>query len=732
MVSIRIGNEEQLLSWDEWEESVKNGRIPADALIRFDPVTGKEWVRAEQLEMYHSMRDDAAIRWRGEFHHGKVPILTALLIGVQVRIWWFGWVPGVEPILVNRLTNWTSPALEDWETWRMITMGLLHLDFFHILLNMILLAYTGWNLERALGRLNLFVLYFASVIGGSLLSMFGAPETISLGASGGVFGLFSASVVFGMLHPNILPERGRRLFGVVLLPLLVLMFLGGLFNVGTDNWSHFGGLVVGALLALVLDPVLLQRRRHWNSMVQAAVTTLCLGLMIGLAVAGPRIYPLAESEEAREIYRKDDSTPVLRDADRHYSSLWWEVPVGWRPQKNSIGGYGFSSPTGRQRSWTVQKEQRDSPTTIEAVFEAWMARVKRQAEVVTVSVLTPITSAGHEAHRVRLELAKPRRFVEWTGIVRGTHVLHQVWEVEATAETRLEPLYQRLQSRVRWEDPENLVEARLSVERLPRSTSSKAKLAEALSEVGQVDEALDIWSQLISEYPDSPEFQMGLLKTLRWYPDKVADPDVEWTKALERHRDPAVIVEIVTGLESIGHNAAALGLLEVAWLHFPGNRALKRARRTRWLPTWLDGEQHLPWDQLNDPITWAPLPLEKAELPELTIANGRHVGETLVERHQELTRFVGEQVASGNRDLIRPLLILKYGHVPYQPLEATSGLKEDVLTLQAGGDVGWASTRGVDIVGQVDLEALLSILDELIENQADLSSMLDLPPTPGE
>ena len=731
MVSIRIGNDEQHLSWDEWEESVKNGRIPADALIRFEPVTSDKWVPADQLEMYHSMRDDAAIRWRGEFHHGKAPILTALLIGVQVRLWWFAWIPGVEPVLVNRLTNWTSPALEDWETWRMITMGLLHLDFFHILLNMILLAYTGWNLERALGRLNLLVLYFSSVIGGALLSMFGAPETISLGASGGVFGLFSASVVFGMLHPNILPERGRRLFGVVMLPLLVLMFLGGLFNVGTDNWSHFGGLLVGAGLALVLDPVLLQRRPHWNSLVQLAVTASCLALLVGLAATGPRIYPLMESEKAREIYRKDEARPIGSNRDRLYSALWWEVPVGWRPQTNSIGGFGFSSPTGRPRSWTVRQEQKDSPTTIEEVFDSWLQGVKRHAEVVTMSVLTPVTTAHHKGHRVRLELASPKRYIEWTGVVRGTHVLHQVWEVEEAAENRLEPLYRRLQSRVRWDDPENLVEARLSGERLPRSTSSKAKLAEALAEVGEVDEALVIWNQLIAEHPESPDFQMGLLKALRWYPDKIDDPELEWSKALNRHPDPAVIVEIVAGLEAAGQEAAALGLLEVAWLRYPGNRTLKRARRTRWLSTWLDPEHHLPWDRLNDPITWSPIPPPYTE-EALTIENARLVGKELVDRHRQMTSIAKDAVALGNREVIRTLLILKYGHLPYQPAEAAGGLKEDILTLQAGGDVGWASTRGVNLTEEVDLALLLSILDELIENQADLSSMLDLLPSRGE
>src|SRR5690606_33637586 len=99
------------------------------------------------------------------------------------------------------------------------------------------LAYTGWNLERALGRVNLRMIYLASVLGGRALSILFSPETRSLGASGGVFGLVAAAVVFGFVRPELLPQRGRRVFGLALLPYLVVMFLSGLSSVGIDNWA---------------------------------------------------------------------------------------------------------------------------------------------------------------------------------------------------------------------------------------------------------------------------------------------------------------------------------------------------------------------------------------------------------------------------------------------------------------------------------------------------------------
>ena len=264
MIRVRIGNELHELSWEEWEQRVRAGRIPPDAGVCFDAVTQGAFVPAEQLELYRSLRNDEAVAWQGRFLDGPPPLFTALLVGVQLRIWWFARIESVRDGLVGRFTNWTAPALEDGELWRPVTMGFLHTDLFHLVLNMLWLAYTGWNIERALGPRNLLAIYISAVVGGSVLSMFGSPETPSLGASGGVFGLVAASTVFGLVRPDLLPQRGRKLFGMAMLPYLVVMFWSGLMNEDTDNWSHFGGLLVGAGLGFVLTPEPLQRTPHWN------------------------------------------------------------------------------------------------------------------------------------------------------------------------------------------------------------------------------------------------------------------------------------------------------------------------------------------------------------------------------------------------------------------------------------------------------------------------------------
>ena len=344
MVTLRIGLEEEPLSWEEWEDRVRSGRVPPDALVCFEPVTGTDFVLASSLEMYHSLKDDAAIAWRGQFLAGAPPVLTALLIGVQIRIWWFARIPEVSSELVYRFTNWTSPALEDGETWRLLTMGFLHIEYDHILFNMVWLAYTGWALERSLGRVNLAVLYLSAVFAGSILSMFASPESVSLGASGGVFGLVAATVVFGFSRPDLLPERGRRVFGFALLPYLVLMFLTGLTNETTDNWAHLGGLLSGIALALLLDPPGLERRPGWNLRMQSGLIgamTLCL---LALSLGGPWAVPLGNGPDMRSPRMPLTTSSISSAAPLPpYRSLDYLAPVGWRPATTASGTPGFGA-----------------------------------------------------------------------------------------------------------------------------------------------------------------------------------------------------------------------------------------------------------------------------------------------------------------------------------------------------------------------------------------------------
>jgi membrane associated rhomboid family serine protease len=163
-------------------------------------------------------------------------------------------------------------GVADGETYRLLTAAFLHGGVLHLLLNMYALFLFGPQLEASLGRVRFTALYVLSALGGSALSYaFSPPNQPSLGASGAVFGLLGAYLVIS-----------RRL-GRDTTPVMVLLVinLGYGFLVPRIDWkAHVGGLVVGALVALVLAYAPRERR----TVVQVAGLAATLLAVVALVV----------------------------------------------------------------------------------------------------------------------------------------------------------------------------------------------------------------------------------------------------------------------------------------------------------------------------------------------------------------------------------------------------------------------------------------------------------------
>lgn len=135
-------------------------------------------------------------------------------------------------------------AVAHGQWYRLVTSMFLHYGIWHVAVNMYALWIMGHALESMLGRLRFTALYFASGIGGSILSFaFGDVLGQSAGASGAIFGLFGAFFI-------ILRRRNLETGGIVAMIALNLVFT---FTFPNIDWrGHVGGLVVGAVFAYVL------------------------------------------------------------------------------------------------------------------------------------------------------------------------------------------------------------------------------------------------------------------------------------------------------------------------------------------------------------------------------------------------------------------------------------------------------------------------------------------------
>jgi membrane associated rhomboid family serine protease len=134
-------------------------------------------------------------------------------------------------------------AIAQGEWWRLITSTLLHGSILHLLFNMYALYWLGPQLERALGHSRFAALYVLSALGGSVVSYwFSDLLTVSVGASGAIFGLITATIVIG---------REMRTDVSQLIVLLGINVIIGFAQPGIDWRAHFGGAVTGAAVAFL-------------------------------------------------------------------------------------------------------------------------------------------------------------------------------------------------------------------------------------------------------------------------------------------------------------------------------------------------------------------------------------------------------------------------------------------------------------------------------------------------
>jgi membrane associated rhomboid family serine protease len=216
---------------------------------------------------------------------GDTSRVSIALVVANVAVFLLGVVTGQGELRAS-FGNIAGPALRvaggepvgvaTGEYYRLVTAAFLHAGVLHLVINMFALASLGPPLESALGRLRFGALYGLSALGGSVAGFVLAPAgTLSVGASGAIFGLFGAYYV-------VVRKMGGPTGSIVGLLAVNLVIT---FAVPFIDWrAHLGGLVVGALVATALVHVPRSPRRD---LVQGLVCGAVL-LVLVLAVLARR------------------------------------------------------------------------------------------------------------------------------------------------------------------------------------------------------------------------------------------------------------------------------------------------------------------------------------------------------------------------------------------------------------------------------------------------------------
>ena len=161
-------------------------------------------------------------------------------------------------------------GIAEGEWWRMFTGGFLHAGFIHLAFNMFLLWMLGSQLERLLGPTSYLILYFGSLLSGALGVMLLDPLALTVGASGAVFGLMGATVVY-QLRRGVSPWSNG--IGTLLIINLIFTFARPNISVG----GHLGGLLGGLLIGWLIDEMNKKRIAGYLSFLLPLIITVALG-----------------------------------------------------------------------------------------------------------------------------------------------------------------------------------------------------------------------------------------------------------------------------------------------------------------------------------------------------------------------------------------------------------------------------------------------------------------------
>ena len=172
------------------------------------------------------------------------PVISTLLI-INITVHILSYVPS----LGDELFQFGAGAnflIADGEYWRLITSIFLHAGFLHLLFNCFSLYVFAPEMERILGKARFLTLYFVSGLFGNVATyVFLDMRTVSVGASGAIFGVFGAYAALVYYTRKSMPALRQ-----IILPIIVISVVMTFLQPNVNAAAHIGGMVVGFVIGL--------------------------------------------------------------------------------------------------------------------------------------------------------------------------------------------------------------------------------------------------------------------------------------------------------------------------------------------------------------------------------------------------------------------------------------------------------------------------------------------------
>ncbi|NLE05493.1 MAG: rhomboid family intramembrane serine protease [Crenarchaeota archaeon] len=130
--------------------------------------------------------------------------------------------------------------------WQLVTSMFLHATIIHLGGNMLFLLIFGLRCEEMFSLPEYLGIYLLGGLAGNVLSLIMGPDFLSVGASGAIFALFGAAVIYDRRR------LGQSIFGALIFSFFLLLFSSG---VNVNYLAHIGGLAAGLLMGYILASI---------------------------------------------------------------------------------------------------------------------------------------------------------------------------------------------------------------------------------------------------------------------------------------------------------------------------------------------------------------------------------------------------------------------------------------------------------------------------------------------
>lgn len=232
------------------KKKLKNESFPDIDLKLLDESTGMDLILNVTKDINEKTEKDNKV-YESTFKPKKI-IITNIIIAICIIAFFITFISSsgeLDAITLLKYGANYAPfvKLGGINILRLISSAFLHGGIIHLLFNMYALFIIGTQVENYIGKWKFIAIYLLSAISGNLLSCI-FSNSVSVGASGAIFGLLGALLYFGYHY--------RLYLGSVLknqiIPLILLNLVLGFVMSGVDNAAHIGGLIGGYLSMMAL------------------------------------------------------------------------------------------------------------------------------------------------------------------------------------------------------------------------------------------------------------------------------------------------------------------------------------------------------------------------------------------------------------------------------------------------------------------------------------------------